>query len=129
MTRRSCSKRGAGNALRSTESRTRSRCWRSPNTICEVRTAFPFAAFRTKSDLLILPSPRVSQRRELSQERPWIDFDFKNCRLNLSCADEQGPQAHKSDEPPFVCRLRLRRARTRLALCVQTATGQIIQPG
>jgi hypothetical protein len=77
MTRRSCSSRGAGSALRSTESKTRSKCWRSPNTICEVRTAFPFAAFRTKSDLLILPSPRVSQRRSSPQDGSGSIFDFE----------------------------------------------------
>src|ERR1700722_14504699 len=65
MTRRSCSSRGAGRALRSTESRPRKRCWRSPKTIWEVRTVFPFVAFRTKSERLIVLSPRRSHGRRL----------------------------------------------------------------
>src|ERR1700723_280867 len=62
--------RAAGKALRSTESSTRSRCCLSPKTICDVRTAFPFAALRTKSDLLISSSLHVFQRRERPRNGP-----------------------------------------------------------
>src|ERR1035438_4446398 len=77
-TRRSSPRRTCGTAVVSRESRTRSKCWRSPNTICVVRGVEPLEGVCTKSERLIATS--------LSK----IEFDCQICQLIV--LDVQAPR-------------------------------------
>src|ERR1700676_967398 len=69
ITRRSWFRRTCGTGVVSSESSTRSRCWRSPKTICVVRGVEPLVSVCTKSERLIATS--------LSK----IEFDCQICQL------------------------------------------------
>src|SRR5882672_4337957 len=56
ISRRSWFRRTCGTVVVSRESSTRSRCWRSPNTICVVRGVEPLVGVCTKSERLIATS-------------------------------------------------------------------------
>src|ERR1700726_298412 len=58
--------RAIGRSVPSSECRTRKRCWRSPNTICEVRVAAPFSFSLccTRSERrIVLATPALSRTR------------------------------------------------------------------
>src|SRR5258708_7817711 len=89
ITRRSESRRTCGTDVVSSESRTRSRCWRSPNTICVVRGVAPVAGVCTRSERLIATS--------LSK----IEFACQICQLIVLDVQAPGIEWQSGFDLPF----------------------------
>src|SRR5580704_16627318 len=75
---RSCANRPAASEVFSSESRTRKRCWRSPKTICVVRSPVAFVGDATKSERLISSSLYLLRQAQLGGQS-----------LQLVVADEE----------------------------------------